>query len=436
MLIAKKERRLDNFPWDMTAVSSNEIYGTKGTLLRGKRVLIGVTGSIAAIEVPHLIREILRYSGEPIVVLSEEAKRFVTLDALTWSTGKVPFPEISGLSEHIRWSVDPDHKVDLFILCPATANSISKLAVGIADGPVTLSALACIGAKIPLIIVPAAHKVLLDNPITEKNIDILTKVGVKFISSEEVENKHKFPSLEKLMEAIFDSINPPQPLKGKKVLLTGGATREYIDDVRYLSNPSSGLSSHFVVDALQQLGAEVFLILGEGNTLDKTLITYPFTIVKSTDEMYQQVINELSTDSYDSLISVAAVTDYAPYHQAGKIPSGQTEISIKLKPTIKIIKSIREKYPSLFIVAYKAEVGIPEDELLRKGKLFLEQNKVEIVCANWVGEEDKGFMSQTNELFIIQEDKDIIPLKGSKQRIGKELAQIIADNISRRQESI
>ena len=223
MLIVKKERRLDNFPWDMTAVSSNEIYGTKGTLLRGKRVLIGVTGSIAAIEVPHLIREILRYSGEPIVVLSEEARRFVTLDALTWSTGKIPFSEISGLSEHIRWSVDPDHKVDLFILCPATVNSISKLAVGIADGPVTLSALACIGAKIPLIIVPAAHRVLLDNPITEKNIDILTKLGVKFISSEEVENKYKFPSLEKLMEAVFDSINPSQNVRSPILtILVGG----------------------------------------------------------------------------------------------------------------------------------------------------------------------------------------------------------------------
>ncbi len=417
-------------------MSSSEIYGTKGTLLRGKRILIGVTGSIAAIEVPHLIREILRYSGEPVVILSKEAQRFVTLDALTWSTGKVPFPEISGLSEHIRWSVDPDHKVDLFILCPATANSISKLAVGIADGPVTLSALACIGAKIPLIIVPAAHKVLLDNPIVEKNIDILTDLGVKFISSEEVENKYKFPSLGKLMEAIFNSINSLKTLKGKKVLLTGGATREYIDDVRYISNPSSGLSSYYVANSLQELGAEVVLILGEGNTLDKTSISYPFTVVQSTDDMYQQVIKELSTESYDSLVSVAAVTDYTPNYQVGKITSGQNELSIKLKPTTKIVKSVREKYPSLFIVTYKAEVGLQRDELIRKGELFLEQNKVEMVCANWVGEKDKGFMSHTNELFIIQENKDPIPLTGSKQKIGKELALIIADNINRRQESI
>jgi phosphopantothenoylcysteine decarboxylase/phosphopantothenate--cysteine ligase len=420
----------------MAIVSSSEIYGTKGNLLEGKRILIGVTGSIAAIEVPHLIREILRYSGEPIVVLSEEAQRFVTLDALSWSTGKMPFPIISGLSEHILWSVDPDHKVDLFILCPATANSISKLAVGIADGPVTLSALACIGAKIPLIIVPAAHKVLLDNPITERNIDSLNKLGVKFTSNQEVENKYKFPPLERLMEAIFDSINPSQKLKGKKILLTGGATREYIDDVRYLSNPSTGLSSHYVADALQNLGAEVFLILGEGNTIDKTLNSYPFTVVQSTDDMYQQVIKELSTDSYDSLVSVAAVTDYTPHHQAGKIPSGQTELSIQLKPTVKIVKSIREKYPSLFIVTYKAEVGISKDELIRKGTAFLEKNNVEMVCANWVGELDKGFMSQTNEIFIIQNKKEYIPLKGSKQRLGEEIALIIADNINRRHKSI
>ncbi len=417
----------------MNIVSSSEIFGTKGDLLRGKRILIGVTGSIAAIEVPHLVREILRYSGKPIVVLSEEAKRFVTLDALTWSAGIVPFSEISGLSEHIRWSVDPDHKVDLIIICPATANTISKLAGGIADGPVTLSALACIGAEIPVIVVPAAHKVLLDNPITEKSIKLLTQLGIKFTSSEEEENKYKFPPLSKLMEAIFNSINHLQPLKGKKVLLTGGATREYIDDVRYLSNPSSGLSSYYVANALQQLGAEVYLILGEGNSLEKTSLNFPFIIVRSTDDMYQQVVKQLSAGSYDSLISIAAVTDYIPDYQAGKIPSGQSDLSLKLKPTIKIIKSIREKYPSLFIVSYKAEVGISKEDLIQKGQNFLDQNKVEMVCANWVGEVDKGFMSYTNELFVIQENKEVIPLNGSKQKIGKELALMIAETINRRQ---
>ena len=411
-------------------MSSSEIYGTKGDHLKGKRILVGVTGSIAAIEAPHLVREILRYSGEPIVVLSKEAQRFVTLDALTWSTGKVPFSIISGLSEHILWSVNPDHKVDLFMLCPATANSISKLAGGIADGPVTLSALACIGAEIPVIIVPAAHKVLLDNSITEKNIKYLTQLGIKFTSSEEIENKYKFPSLNKLMEAIFDSINPLQLLKGKKVLLTGGATREYIDDVRYLSNPSSGLSSHYVANALQQLGAEVFLILGEGNSLDITAINYPFTIVQSTENMYNQVVEQLSTGSYNSLISVAAVSDYTPDYQVGKIPSGQSEFSIKLKPTVKIIKSIREKFPSLFIVSYKAEVRISKDDLIKKAQHFREQNKVEIVCANWVGEVDKGFMSNTNELFVIQENMEVIYLNGSKKNIGKELASIIAKTIN------
>jgi phosphopantothenoylcysteine decarboxylase/phosphopantothenate--cysteine ligase len=416
-------------------MSSSEIYGTKGNVLKGKRILIGVTGSIAAIEVPHLVREILRYSGEPIVVLSEAAHRFVTLDALTWSTGKNPFPEISGLSEHIKWSVDSDQKVDLFILCPATANSISKLAGGIADGPVTLSALACLGAKIPLIIVPAAHKVLLDNPITEKNIDFLTQLHVKFISSEEVENKYKFPSLAKLMETIFNSINPLQPLKGKKILLTGGATREYIDDVRYLSNPSSGLSSHYVADALKNLGADVFLILGEGNTLDKKSANYPITIVRSTDDMYDEVIKHLSTGSYDSFISVAAVADYTPEYKAGKISSGKTDLSIQLKPTIKIIKSVREKYPSLFIVSYKAEVGITKDELILKGQQFQNQNKVEMVCANWVGELNKGFMSHTNELFVIQENKDVISLNGSKQKLGDDFGLIIAEAINKRQVS-
>jgi len=157
-------------------MSIDEIYGTKGKLLEGKRILIGVTGSIATIEIPHLVREILRHSGKPIVVLSKEALRFVTADALTWSMGEPPYTEISGHSEHIKWSVDPEKKVDLYLLCPATANTISKLASGIADGPVSLTALACIGANIPCLIVPAAHNVLLDNPITKKNMDYLKQL--------------------------------------------------------------------------------------------------------------------------------------------------------------------------------------------------------------------------------------------------------------------
>ena len=138
-------------------MSIAEIYGTKGKILEGKRILIGVSGSIAAIEVPHLVREILRYSGKPIVVLSEEAQRLVAVDALTWSAGDPPYTKISGYSEHILWSVDPEKRVDLYLLCPATANTIAKLANGIADGPVSLTALACIGAGIPCFIHPREY---------------------------------------------------------------------------------------------------------------------------------------------------------------------------------------------------------------------------------------------------------------------------------------
>ena len=111
----------------------SEIYGTKGKALEGKRIQVCVTGSIAAIKVPELVREIIRYSGEPVVILSPEATRFVAIDALTWCIDEPPYTEISGLSEHIRWVADPDYLVDLCLICPASANTISKLANGIAD---------------------------------------------------------------------------------------------------------------------------------------------------------------------------------------------------------------------------------------------------------------------------------------------------------------
>ncbi|UCE14655.1 MAG: DNA/pantothenate metabolism flavoprotein, partial [Candidatus Heimdallarchaeota archaeon] len=193
-----------------------EIYGSKGTQLQGKRILIGVTGSIAAIEVPHLVREILRYSGDPIVVLSQEARRLVASDALTWCMDKEPFTQISGVSEHIKWVADPANKIDLCLICPATANTIAKLANGIADSPVTLASLAAFGAKIPILIVPAAHSVLLENPITKRNINYLKTQNVAFFSSIEAESKFKFPPLALLMQEIFNILTPKELLKETK----------------------------------------------------------------------------------------------------------------------------------------------------------------------------------------------------------------------------
>ncbi|MFX0053252.1 MAG: bifunctional phosphopantothenoylcysteine decarboxylase/phosphopantothenate--cysteine ligase CoaBC, partial [Candidatus Hermodarchaeota archaeon] len=377
-----------------------EIFGTKGTQLKGKRILVGVTGSIAAIEVPHLIREILRYSGDPIVVLSEEAVRLVAIDALTWCMDKEPITKISGISEHVKWVSHPDYKVDLCIICPATANTIAKLANGIADGPVTLAALAIIGAKIPLLIIPAAHTVLLENPISRKNISYLEQLDVKFISAPETESKYKFPPLNQLMEKIINLVNPSLPLQGEKILITGGATREYLDDIRFISNPSTGLSALQVTKALYSLGAEVSLILGEGHNIDLKGCAFSAKIVRSTSDMYDAVMEELSNTHYNILVSVAAVSDYHPPYQTGKIASRQTNLKIDLIPTVKILEKVRDKFPELFIVGYKAEVGISKEELQKRGEKFLENNNLQIVCANWVGEPTKGFVSKTNEVLV------------------------------------
>ena len=408
-----------------------EIFGTKGTQLRNKRVLIGVTGSIAAIEVPHLVREILRYEGEPIVVLSKEATRLIAIDALTWCMDKPPVTQISGISEHVKWASHPEYKVDICVICPATANTISKLANGIADGPVSLAALSAFGANIPILIIPAAHSVLLDNPIVKQNIQKLEKHNVHFFSSEEEENKYKFPSLSNLMDQIFKLIGSSENLKGRKFLVTGGATREYLDDVRFLSNPSTGTSALHVAKALKKQGAEILLVLGEGNTLDIERIPVPVKSVRSTQEMYEIVTEELS-NGYHGFVAIAAVSDYKPQYKSGKISSRQTDLSLELVPTVKIVENIRKNYPDLYIVAYKAEVGVPEAVLIQKGVELFEKYQLDMVCANWVGEAEKGFVSKTNELFIIQSKGQHIHLKGSKVMIGEHIAKIIAEDFKNR----
>ncbi|MHA2327487.1 MAG: bifunctional phosphopantothenoylcysteine decarboxylase/phosphopantothenate--cysteine ligase CoaBC [Candidatus Hodarchaeales archaeon] len=410
----------------------HEIFGTKGTQLQHMRILIGVTGSIAAIEIPHLIREILRYSGDPVVVLSQEATRFVAEDALTWCMDKPPITQISGISEHIKWISDPNYKIDLFLICPATANTISKLANGIADGPVTLAALAAIGAKAPVLIVPAAHSVLLVNPIIEKNMSFLAEQSVSFLSIPEEEDKHKFPPLEFLMQRIFEILRLQGKLRGKKFLITGGATREYLDDVRFLSNPSTGLSAFHVAMGLKKLGGEISIVLGEGHRLNLRSIPTTTKVVRSTKDMYEAVNEELLDSDYDGLISVAAVSDYKPRYQSGKIASKQENLSIALVPTRKIIQNVRKDFPDLFIVAYKAEVGISQEELINRGTEFLEKHKLDMVCANWVGESEKGFDTPTNEVYVIRANKSELHLQGSKKTIGFRLAEIIAEEIDDR----
>ncbi|MFW9905833.1 MAG: bifunctional phosphopantothenoylcysteine decarboxylase/phosphopantothenate--cysteine ligase CoaBC [Candidatus Thorarchaeota archaeon] len=408
-----------------------EIFGTKGTQLKDKRVLIGVTGSIAAIEVPHLVREILRYEGDPIVVLSKEATRLVATDALTWCMDKLPVTQISGISEHVKWASHPEYKVDVCVVCPATANTISKLANGIADGPVTLAALSAFGANIPMLIIPAAHSVLLDNPIVQQNIQKLKKHGVHFFTSEETENKYKFPSLNKLMNQIFKLTGSSEGLQGKRFLITGGATREYLDDVRFLSNPSTGSSALHVAEALRKQGAKILLVLGEGNTLDVQKIPIPIKLVRSTQEMFETVTEELS-NGYHGFIAVAAVSDYKPQYKSGKIPSRQAELILELVPTVKIVENIRRNFPNLYIVAYKAEVGVTEEVLIQRGEELLKKYQLDMVCANWVGEAEKGFVSKTNELFIIQSKGQHDHLKGSKIMIGEHIAKIIAEDFNNR----
>ncbi len=406
-----------------------EIYGTKSSNLKGKRILIGVTGSIAAIEVPHLIREIIRHSGEPIVVLSPEATRFVAIDALTWCMDKPPITEISGLSEHIKWTVDPNSKIDLCMICPASANTISKLANGIADTSVTLVSLAAIGAKIPVLIVPAAHTVLLENPVTERNVLFLKELGAYFSPVSEDEKKFKFPPLEQLMTLIFQILLPKKFLTGKRFLISGGATREYFDNVRFLSNPSTGFTALQICKALVAEGAEIMFILGEGNNIKDEYNAFKTMIVRSTSDMYNLIHEELSNGDYHGFISVAAVSDYKPEFSKGKIASEQQDLFIRIVPTIKIIDKVRTQYPNLYILAFKAEVGVSESELITRGRKLLNSKNLNIVCANWVGEPEKGFIAKTNEVFILRKGKEeVIHLKTRKDQIAHNLVKLIIED--------
>jgi len=390
---------------------SKEILESKGTILRGKTICLCVTGSVAIIQAPIISRELMRLGAEVVCVMTRAATKLLGPDLMHWATGNPTITKLTGNVEHIYLAGQRPKrlgKADLILICPATANTISKIATGIDDTAVTTVVTTAFGTQIPIIIVPAMHESMFNHPILEENILKLKRLGVDILGPRISEGKAKIARVDDIIQRVIDLVHPVKELEGKRFLITAGPSKEPLDSVRFLTNWSSGRQGIELAKEVKARGGDVLLVYGQGTTKVPAYIETSSVI--TTEDFLNVVKEELSKNSYDFFISAAAISDYTPIRRLkGKISTDERkELILNLKLTPKIIDIARETDKNVFIVAFKAETKVSKEELIERAYQRLIKSDVDLIVANDVGRDERGFGTKTNEVFIIDKDKNII----------------------------
>ena len=410
---------------------SKDIIGTKSEELGEKLVVLCVTGSVAAVRSPEIARELMRRGAEVYAVMSQTAQKIIHPYLMEWATGNPVVTELTGKIEHVALVGERPEKADLVIIAPATANTISKIAVGIDDTTVTSVASTAMGSETPIMIVPAMHQSMYKHPILEENIQKLKALGIQFVGPKIEEGKAKIADTGEIVEAIIRKLLAEQDFRGKRFLVTAGPTIEYIDNVRVITNKSSGKMGAAIAKEAQKRGAEVTLVYGLGTAI------LPFKVkvlnVETTEEMRRTVLEELRNVNYDIAVAAAAVSDWTlakPYK--GKVATWKvSSLTLKLKPTSKIVDKIKKISPKTFLVVFRAGYGVSDKKLIESAYKRLKRANADLVVANDVSRKGVGFRADTNEVFIIDKKKNVVhvPLS-SKRFVAKKILDMLKGKVS------
>jgi len=367
--------------------------------LAGKQVVVAVTGSIAAVEVIRLIHSLRRCGAEVQAVMSEAATGIISAESLTYASGRPAITRITGMVEHVTYCGDGG-SADLLLIAPCTANTISKIACGIDDTPVTTFATTALGSGMPVLVVPAMHHSMYRHPAVRENLERLRSWGVGVIDPRIEEEKAKIADNDTII-LWCERMILGHPLKGKKVLITSGPCREVVDDVRVLTTRSTGQMGRALALEAFRLGADVTVVHRD---------TFPCVTnipVDSSADMRKAVHRCFSEGKgADIYISAAALSDFAPKRYNGKIPSGK-KTSLELEPLPKLLDEvIRQWAPRT--VAFKLGTA-PEkqsERMLEKGVTAVLMNSPETMGS---GEGD----------YTLLTGKGRVHLQGSKDAVAR-----------------
>jgi len=394
---------------------SDDIKGIKSKILLNNKIILGITGSIASVENVKLSRELIRHGADVIPVMSKSATKIIHPDSIEFSTGKKPILELTGKTEHVSYCGRVKEKGDILLISPCTANTISKIAHGIDDNAITTFASTAIGSNIPILIVPAMHISMYDHKIIQDNIKILKEIGIKFIDPHIIGNKAKLPDIDEIVSMVIRLIGK-NDLYNKKILIIGGSSSEPIDDVRYISNRSSGKTAvSFVKNAFYR-GGNVELWYGcSREKVPNFIKTLNFKSIKDLVTLLK--LNDIS--KFDIIILCAALSDYIIDKFEGKIKSHKEKLMLEMKQSPKIISMLRKKAPNSIIVGFKLDEN--EKKVIKEAENLLKTHKLDFVIANILFAID----SEKNKTWLISKSKKNKLLKGYKMNIADNILDLV-----------
>jgi phosphopantothenoylcysteine decarboxylase/phosphopantothenate--cysteine ligase len=407
--------------------TSKLIQGSLSNLLDGKKIALGITGSVGAVECVALARRLMRHGADVQTVMSSMAQTIIHPYLMEWATGNPVITELTGQIEHVTLAGKHKDHVDLLLIAPSTANTIGKVANGIDDTPVTTTASSAIGAGIPVIIVPAMHESMYDHPAVIENIEKLKGMGITIVSPRMEEAKAKIPEVTTIVDHVL-AILGPKDLDSKHFVVTAGPTRGWIDRVRFITNPSTGKMGIAVAEELIRRGATVSLVLGPTTEQGSNLAE--IHKVTTSQEMLDTVMSELSSRKTDGFVAAAAVLDYTPSKMEDtKLASSSESLSVELVPTKKIIEEARKAHKKLLIVGFKVESGVSDKELASRARTKIDAGICDIVVANDEQRKGVAFGTDTNAVLIVGA-KDFA--KSVNLAPKREIARYIVDEIAER----
>ena len=410
--------------------TSKQIIGSKSDRLKGRKIVLCITGSVAAVKSAEVARELMRRGAEVFTVMTLMAQKIIHPYLMEWATGNPVVTELTGQIEHVTYAGEHHDRADLVLVAPCTANTIGKAAAAIDDTPVTTVFTTAIGAGIPIIIAPAMHGSMYKHPMVMENIRRLQSIGVEVLMPRLEEEKAKIPETREIVEAVVRKLTGNGDLEGRLILITAGPTREYLDAFRFVSNPSSGKMGVALAEEALRRGAQLTLIYGPGTAApppDAEVFR-----VKTTEEMLEATVRALSEKKHDAAILAAAASDYGPTdREMVKTPSGRERWSLELRPLPKIVEQVKRVDADIYLVGFKAEFNVSEEKLIEGAYKRLKTAGMDLIVANDVSREGAGFGTDTNEVFIIDPERNVthIPLTG-KDEIAKRLLTMIREKLS------
>jgi phosphopantothenoylcysteine decarboxylase/phosphopantothenate--cysteine ligase len=400
--------------------------------LTGKRILLGVTGSIAAYKAVELLRALTKAGAEVQVVMTEAATRFVApLTFETLSRQEVLLDMWSLAYSHRIGHVEATQRADLFLVAPASARTIARLALGLAD-----DFLSCIylASRCPVVVAPAMDADMFEHPALQENLRRLRERGVRIVEPDTgplasgMVGRGRLAEPTAILGAVERILVFRQDLAGRTILVTAGPTREPLDPVRFLSNRSSGKMGYAVAEAAAARGARVVLVSGP------TALSSPAAVdtirVETADEMLRAVLAKLETA--DAVVKAAAVADYRPTRRAErKLKKEQALSEVPLEPTPDILAEIGKRKGGRILVGFAAET----EDLVANARKKLERKRLDLVVANDVSGPEAGFDVDTNLVTILDEAGGVeaMPLL-SKREVADRILDRVADLLRTRPE--